>query len=95
MRATEGGVAVFFLQDSGAYAHSCREPARQQVLAGRRQGQELDLLGSFPWKSSSFQHTQTHKHTLNHTHPSPPNSTGTEREKEVERQKVWSERGMR
>lgn len=29
---------------------------RQQVLAGRRQGQELDLLGSFPSDSGCFQH---------------------------------------
>lgn len=47
MAATEDGVTGF-LQDINEYAHSCRELGRQQVLAGRRQGQELDLLGSFP-----------------------------------------------
>lgn len=66
----------FFLQDNSVNAHSCRELGRQQVLAGRRQGQELDLLGSFPSESGSFQHPP-----LPSTHP--PNSTGTDRERET------------
>lgn len=70
-----------FLQDNNAYARLCRGLGRQQVLAGGRQGQELDLLGSFPRESRCFQHPTT----PTPTHP--PHSAGTEGEK----QKVWSE----
>lgn len=73
-RHTQTDIHSRVLQDNSVNAHSCREPGRQQVLAGRRQGHELDLLGSFPSDSGCFQHPRA----APSTHP--PNSTGMERE---------------
>lgn len=77
MTITKVGLTQGFQQDSSGNAHNCRELGRQQVLAGRRQGLELDLLGSFPFDFRLLP-------------APPPYSTGTGRERET---KVRSERG--
>lgn len=68
---------------------SCRELGRQQVLAGRRQGQELDLLGSFPSDSDCFQHPRCPLPT----HLTQHRGTERKRSKRVLREGVREERG--
>lgn len=58
------------MQDGATTVQPCKCPRRLQVLAGRRQGQQLDLLGSFPSDSGYFQHVCSP-----HPPPPPPPST--------------------